>query len=183
MEIETERMRMRMYTTEDAEDQLRIISTPQFRTHFPESFRPTRDKVLVGVGRILEHWNLRGHGQWALELKGEGRMFGYCGLRYLVPTDEVELLYGADYPYWGRGLITEAARAALRFGFEEMRFARVMAVTVHENTGSRRVMERAGLRYERDAHYFDTDCVYYAVNREEFRADVSAAYAVVRPSN
>ncbi|HEX5709370.1 MAG TPA: GNAT family N-acetyltransferase [Pyrinomonadaceae bacterium] len=180
MEIETERLLMRMYRPEDADEQLRIISTPQFRTHFPESFQPTRDKVLVGIGRILEHWNLRGHGQWALELKGEGRMCGYCGLRYLVPTDEVELLYGIDDNYRRRGLTTEAARAALRFGFEERGFERVMAVTVHENTGSRRVMEKSGLRYERDDRYFDIDCVYYAINREEFRPDTSAHYAVKR---
>ena len=176
MEIGTERIRMRMYTPEDADEQLRIMSTPEFRTHFPEWMRPTRDKVLVGIGRILEHWRLRRHGQWALELKGEGRMFGYCGLIYLHETREVELLYGADHPYWGRGLITEAARAALRYGFEELRLDRVMAVTVPENTGSRRVMEKAGLRYEKDAHYYNQDCVYYALDRGDYRPD-PAPYA------
>ncbi len=171
MEIETERLRMRMYTPADADTQLRIMSSPEFRTYFPAWFQPTRDKILVGIGRILEHWRLRRHGQWALELKAERRMFGYCSLLYLSDTQEIELLYGADKDYWGRGLITEAARAALRYGFEVMRFERIMAVTLPENTGSRRVMEKAGLRYEKDAHYYNQDCVYYAINREDYQPD------------
>jgi ribosomal-protein-alanine N-acetyltransferase len=173
MRIETERLLMRQYALEDAEEQLRIISAPEFRRHMPPTFQPTRDKVLVGFGRIAEHWHQLGYGQWALELKGEGRIVGYCGLRHLVPTDEVELLYGADLAYWGRGLVTEAARAALRYGFGRMGFARVMAVTDKDNRGSRRVMEKCGMLYERDAVYFDLPVVYYALNREDYRPDGS----------
>ena len=174
MEIETERLLLRKYALEDADEQLRILSDPEFLRrigpHFP---RPTRDKVLIGLGRIDEHWKQLGYGQWALELKGEGRIVGHCGLRRLVETDEVELFYGADPAYWGRGLVTEAARAALRYGFGRMGFARVMAVTDKDNEWSRRVMERCGLRYERDAVYFDLPVVYYAINREDWRDDGS----------
>jgi ribosomal-protein-alanine N-acetyltransferase len=180
MEIETERLRMRHYALGDAEELLRILSDPEFRRHLRPLPAPTRDQVVVGLGRIDEHWRLLGYGQWALELKGEGRLFGYCGLRYLTPTREVELLYGADHSYWGRGLVTEAARASLRYGFEELKLERVMAVTVHENRGSRRVMEKSGLRYEREARYFEQDCVYYAINREDWAADESAPYVLVR---
>jgi ribosomal-protein-alanine N-acetyltransferase len=52
-----------------------------------------------------------------------------------------------------------------------MEFARVMAVTDKNNTRSRRVMEKCGMRYERDAVYFDLPVVYYAVNREDYRDD------------
>src|SRR5829696_8339260 len=113
MKIETERLLMRQYAPEDADAHLRFISEPEFGRHFPTSFQPTRDRVLVAIGRFMEHWHQLGYGVWALELKGEGRLVGYCGLRHLLPTDEVELLYGADRAYWGRGLVTEAARASL----------------------------------------------------------------------
>jgi len=171
MEIETERLRLRHYALEDAEEQLRILSDPEFRRHLRAQPLPTRDMVVVGLGRIDEHWRLRGHGQWALELKGEGRLVGHCGLKYLVPTDEVELYYGADPAYWGRGLVTEAARAALRYGFGRAGLTRVMAVTDKDNKGSRRVMEKCGLRYERDDFYFGVPVVYYALNREDWRDD------------
>ncbi|MET0624636.1 MAG: GNAT family N-acetyltransferase [Pyrinomonadaceae bacterium] len=173
MEIETERLLLRQYAPEDADEQLRIVSDAEFRRHFPESFRPTRDKVLMGFGAFAEHWRQFGYGVWALELKGERRLIGYCGLRHLAPTDEVELLYGCDRAYWGRGLVTEAGRASLRYGFGRMGFARVMAVTDKDNTGSRRVMEKCGMRYERDAVYFDLPVVYYALNREDYEPDGS----------
>ena len=169
MEIETERLRMRKYTLEDADGQLRIVSDAEFRHHFPESFRPTRDTVLMWFGATAEHWKQFGYGVWALELRGEGRLVGYCGLRHLAPTDEVELLYGCDRAYWGRGLVTEAARASLRYGFERVGLARVMAVTDKDNRGSRRVMEKCGMRYERDAVYFELPVVYYALNRQDYR--------------
>ena len=171
MEIETERLRLRQYALEDADEQLRIVSDPEFLRHMGPQFQPTRDKVLFGFGRVAEHWLRLGYGQWAMELKASGRLVGYCGLRHLVPTDEVELLYGADRAYWGRGLVTEAARASLRYGFGRVGLARVMAVTDKENLGSRRVMEKCGMRYERDAVYFDLPVVYYAVDRGDFRDD------------
>ena len=176
MKIETERLLMRQYVPEDADEQLRIVSTPEFRRYFPDSFQPTRDKVFMGFGAFGEHWRQFGYGVWALELKGEGRLVGYCGLRHLAPTDEVELLYGCDRDYWGRGLVTEAARASLRYGFQRVGLARVMAVTDKENRGSRRVMEKCGMRYERDAVYFDLPVVYYALNREDYEPD-GAPYA------
>ena len=174
MEVETERLRLRHYAIEDADEQLRIMTDPEFlRRIGPQFVRPTRDQILVGFGRIDEHWKRLGYGQWALELKGEGRFVGYCGLRHMIPTDEVELYYGADPAYWGRGLVTEAARAALRYGFQRAGLARVMAVTDKDNGWSRRVMERCGLRYERDDFYFGVPVVYYALNREDYEPDGS----------
>ena len=176
MEIETERLRMRLYALEDAEEQLRILSDTEFRRPLRPQPVPTRDMVVRGFGRIDEHWRLLGYGQWALELKGEGRIVGHCGLRNLrriAPAEEVELYYGADPAYWGRGLVTEAARAALRFGFGRAGLARVMAVTDEQNRRSRRVMEKCGLRYERDDFYFGVPVVYYALNREDYEPDGS----------
>ena len=100
-------------------------------------------------------------------------MIGYCGLRFLAETEEVEILYGIDKPYWGRGLVTEAAKATLRFGFEEAKLPRIIALAHPSNVGTRRVMEKAGLRYERQAVYFDMECAVYALDRAEYRPDGS----------
>jgi RimJ/RimL family protein N-acetyltransferase len=177
-EVETQRLRLRAFTSKDADEHYRIVNDPEFRRHFPPQFaQATRDNVLVGIGRVIEHWYQFGFGYWAMELKEEGRIVGYCGLRHLAPTKEIELLYGIERVHWGKGLTTEAARASLRFGFEEMKFERIMAVTDPENKGSRRVMEKCGMRYEKDAVYFDVPCVYYAIDREDYHTD-GAPYVV-----
>jgi ribosomal-protein-alanine N-acetyltransferase len=172
-ELLTRRLLMRAHTKLDADAHLRIVSDPEFGRYFPPPprFQPTRDSVLVGLGRFVEHWYQFGFGVWALEPREGGPLLGYCGLRRLAPTDEIELLYGLDRAHWRGGLATEAARASLRYGFETMKFGRVMAVTDPQNAGSRRVLEKCGLRYERDAVYFEVPCVYYAISRADFRAD------------
>lgn len=172
MEIETERLRLRMIKKEDADDLHRIFNIPGFGRYFPEGFQPSRDSTLVTIGRFLEQWTLRRHGVWILEKKDEsGKMFGYCGLRFLPDTQEVEILYGADKGYWGRGLVTEAARATLRFGFEHLKLDRIIAVTHTENIGSRRVMEKCDMKYEKDAVYFTILCACYAIYRNEYEPD------------
>jgi len=71
MKIETERLLLRQYALEDADEQLRIMSDPEFLRHMVPQL-PTRDKVLVGFGRISEHWLRLGYGQWAMELRRRG---------------------------------------------------------------------------------------------------------------
>ncbi len=86
---------------------------------------------------------------------------------------EVEVLYALRKDRWGQGLATEAARASVRFGFEYANLTRLIALAVPENIASRRVMEHLGFEYEKDAHYFGLDLVYYVLPREHFHADDS----------
>ncbi len=170
-EIETERLRLRMFSPDDAGDFYRIVRDAEFRKYLPPQFSPTPESVAAAIPRILAHWRERGYGQWALSLKESGEFIGYCGLRFLPDTEEVEVLYGIDGPHWNKGLVTEAAQAALRFGFEQSGLERIIALAHPENVGTRRVMEKAGLRYEKDAVYFEMVCAYYALDREGYRPD------------
>lgn len=173
MEIETERLLLRMPTPEDAGALHRILGDAEFRRYLPLREPPTLEKVGAGVARMLAHWEERGFGQWILSPKTSREVLGYCGLRFLAETEEVEILYGIERPHWGRGLVTEAAKATLRYGFEEARLARVIALAHPANRGTRRVMEKAGLRYEKQAVYFDMECACYALERDEYRPDNS----------
>jgi len=63
MRVETERLLLRHYTPEDADDQLRVMTDPEFMRRIGPHFKPpTRDMVLVGFGRIDEHWRRLGYG-------------------------------------------------------------------------------------------------------------------------
>lgn len=168
-EIETERLRLRMYAPDDAGAFYRIVSDAEFRRFLPPQFSPTPETVAAAIPRVLAHWAERGYGQWALTLKGSDEFIGYCGLRFLPDTAEVEILYGIDRPYWNRGLVTEAARASLRFGFEEAGLARIIALAHPDNVGTQRVMQKAGMRYEKRGVYFDMECAVYALELEDDR--------------
>jgi ribosomal-protein-alanine N-acetyltransferase len=102
-----------------------------------------------------------------------GQFIGHCGLNFVLEAGEVEVLYALRTDRWGQGIATEAARASVRFGFENANLVRLIALAVPENIASRRVMEHLGFVYEKDTHHFGLDLVQYALQREQFHSGVS----------
>lgn len=101
--------------------------------------------------RRIAEYELQGFGQMALELKGTGAFVGWAGLQFYLldqgtySTPEIELFYGLVREYWGQGLITEAGRALIRYGFETLRLPRITSVAFRENVRSANVMRRVGM--------------------------------------
>lgn len=75
----------------------------------------------------------------------------------------MELLYGLARDYWGRGIITQAAKASVSFGFETANLNRIIALVLPENQASKRVIEKAGFDYEKQIHIFSLDVLYYSL--------------------
>jgi len=87
-----------------------------------------------------------GFGLFGVRLRaGDGELSGYCGLLRVETAERVKLLYTLLPRWWGKGLATEAARACLRFGFEEADLARVVAGVDPPNAASLRVIEKLGM--------------------------------------
>jgi RimJ/RimL family protein N-acetyltransferase len=101
------------------------------------------------VARRHAHWEEHGFGQWVLEIPGEARFIGVVGLEtvsYEAPfTPAVEIAWRLARAYWSRGYATEAARAALDYGFSQLGLTEIVALTVPANWRSRGVMERLGM--------------------------------------
>lgn len=101
--------------------------------------------------RLVHHWLEHGFGWWAAR-EADGAFVGRGGLRRVTVDGEPELEigYGFVADAWGRGYATELAEASARVAFTRIGAASVCAFTLPHNAASRRVMEKAGLRYERD---------------------------------
>jgi [ribosomal protein S5]-alanine N-acetyltransferase len=102
--------------------------------------------------RNLAHWTKHGGGLWMLRDPLHGALIGRAVLRHLEVEgiDEVEVGYGFFPEFWGRGLATEVARACVRIGRAQLGLSSLVAVTLPTHAASQRVMEKAGLAYERD---------------------------------
>jgi len=85
---------------------------------------------------------------WKLLPKQGGGLIGFCGLQPLPGTDEIEIGWWLARGWWGRGLATEAARTALRDGFERVGLERIVAIAQPANRASIHIMEKLGMRYE-----------------------------------
>ena len=100
----------------------------------------------------VKHWADYGFGMWMLRDPQTSEVIGRAILRHLDVdgVDEVEVGYGFMPEYWGRGLATEIAQACVKIGFEQLGLPSLVAITTAANLGSQRVMQKAGLAYERD---------------------------------
>ncbi|RRO18153.1 N-acetyltransferase [Saccharopolyspora rhizosphaerae] len=151
--METERMVLREITEADAGEIFRLNNDPEVM-RFINGGRPTTfDEVWT---RTLPMYLGRyacfgGHGNWAAVDSRSGEFLGMFKFHPDTPDepDVFELGYRLHRRVWGRGLATEGAAALVRKGFTDLGLRRVWAQTMTVNTGSRRVMEKAGLRYVR----------------------------------
>lgn len=98
----------------------------------------------------------------------KGFMIGFCGLSRSGTSAEIEILYGIAPSHWGQGLATEAARAVLHYGFEELRLSRIIGGADVPNVASLRVLEKLGMTYIQRNRTDYGEVEYFALTREEF---------------
>ena len=174
--LETERLILRRFTADDVDHLYELDSDPVVTRHVrltPDS-RPTEYTVIREqiLPRYLQYYEqYEGYGYWAAVARAGGEFLGWFHFRPDADNpDEIELGYRLRRAAWGQGYATEGARALIHKGFTELGTQRVVATALAANAASIRVMEKAGLRFERTFLYPGTDQegVKYALNRSEF---------------
>jgi ribosomal-protein-alanine N-acetyltransferase len=170
-EIETDRIRLRAFTPGDLDALYMVFGDAGVMTYISGGKPRTREATHAGLLRTIEGWRERGFGLWAVVEKDTDRVIGYCGLIFLEGTTDIELAYGLAKSSWGKGFATEAARASLRYAFEELKLERIVAVVNPQNIPSQRVLEKLGMKYTRDAHHYDADLRYYEISKQDYQVD------------
>ena len=148
MDLRTERLILRGWRPADREPFAALNADPAVMEHFPSPLG--RQESDAFADRIDAQLNERGWGLWAVQADGGADFIGFVGLheaRFDAPfTPAVEVAWRLDRAHWGRGYATEAARAAVAFGFGELGLDEIVSFTVPANRRSRAVMERLGMR-------------------------------------
>jgi RimJ/RimL family protein N-acetyltransferase len=148
--LETERLLLRAWREADREPFARMNADPAVMEFFPACL--SRVESDHGVDRVENHFRERGFGLFAAELRSESTFIGFIGLnvtRFVAHfTPCVEIGWRLAAAYWGQGLATEGARAALRYGFETLALNEIVSFTVPANMRSRRVMEKLGMTHD-----------------------------------
>ena len=100
-EIETERIRLRMFTMDDLDDLALIFSNPRVMKYLGLDCQPiSRDETEIILASIIKHWERNGFGRWAVVSKEDNKLIGCAGLRSYEGA--AELVYLLDEPYWGK---------------------------------------------------------------------------------
>lgn len=169
-----------MHEPGDVDERFAILGSADLARYMPASWTPpTRERVAANIPRHVQRWRDDGFGEWAVIHLSDGKLIGYCGLQHIeFVKPEIEIFYGFARDYWGRGLATEAARAALRYGFEQLKLAEIVAATHPGNVASQRVLQKIGLRRDRDGRFFEPDSVCFTLRRDEYVVPVASPYAL-----
>lgn len=151
-DLDTPRLRLRRWRPEDLEPFAALNADPEVMEHFPSTL--SREETTQAMGSVEKHFETHAYGLWAVEFRGRAPFIGFIGLA--VPDFEtsftpcVEVGWRLAHPWWGKGLATEGARAAMAHGFERLGLNEIVSFTVPGNVRSRRVMQKLGMRYSED---------------------------------
>ena len=146
-ELRTERLILRQWRDSDREPFAELNADPETMRYFPAPL--TREESDAFADRIEARLEEDGWGLWAVEVVGGVPFVGFVGLaRPRFAPELVEVGWRLHRDHWGNGYATEAAREALRFGFDEFDLEEIVSFTTVANTPSRKVMERIGMTHD-----------------------------------
>lgn len=179
MEIPAKRLLLRDLAAED-EAALRALEAEPALYRYRDSAPPSEEEIGAFFQRTqeLQAQNPRPAYLLAITLPAAGRLIGLVTLTITNRTlGQAELGYRLGIDYWGHGYAAEAAEALVGFGFATLGLHRIYALCHPDNIGSRRVMEKVGMRYEghlrEDWRYRDgtwRDSLLYAILEQDWLA-------------
>ncbi|WP_250033319.1 GNAT family N-acetyltransferase [Paractinoplanes maris] len=153
--LRTDRLLLRGWQDADLDVLAAINADPEVMRYILDGRVRDREESAEGLRRMRREWDEHGFGLYAVEVRETGELIGWAGLAVPAFLPEVmpavEIGWRLSRAAWGHGYATEAAAAALRFGFDEAGLDRVISIRHVDNQRSARVMAKLGL-----VHEFDT---------------------------
>ncbi len=147
--LETDRLLLRKIEPWDEADMYAYCADPEVSRYTSWSAHPGIDYTRSFIEWLTGKYNDGQVAPWGIVEKASGTLIGTIGFVHWEPAHaKAELGYALSREYWNRGIMSEAVRRILSFGFETMGLIRIEARCLPDNTGSSRVMEKVGMSYE-----------------------------------
>lgn len=178
--IETNRLILRQYRSTDAELMFKNwASDPEVTKFLTWNAHRSISETEAIINLWLSQYNELSRYNWIIVLKETGEPIGSIDVCHVYDnTDTGEIGYCIGRQWWGKGIVTEAFTAVIKYLFEEIGFNQVRAAHAVKNPASGRVMEKCGLRFEGTFRQFFRslsgellDISYRSILREEYFAD------------
>ena len=153
--IRTGRLLLRRWRDEDVEPFAAMCRDPEVMRYIGSGATRTRAQARASIHACEREWDQKGYGLFAVELLENGGFLGFAGLA--EPTFLPEIMPAVEIGWrfarqaWGMGYASEAARAALDFGFRTCGLSEIVSVHQAENHASGRIMQKLGMRFDREA--------------------------------
>ena len=148
--LETQRLLLRYFRTDDAKFILQLLNEPAFREHVGDKgVRTLDDAKLYLENGPIDSYERFGYGLNMVELKDSGEPIGMCGLVRRDNLEDADIGYAFLEQYWSRGYARESAEAVLSHARETLGLERIVAIVTPRNHSSIKLLENIGLSFER----------------------------------
>lgn len=174
--LHTERLHLRPWRDDDLDALAAINADPEVMRYIMDGSVRDREETAVALRRMRRSWDERGFGLFAVEVRATGTLAGWAGLAVpqflpeVLPAVEIGWRFARGH--WGHGYATEAAAAALRFGFADLGLDRVVSIRHVGNSRSERVMVKLGMAYEHSTVVPENGqpVAVHAITRQQYAA-------------
>lgn len=174
--LETERLLLRRVAPTDVAEIMEMRGNPEAMKFIPRPLVTNPEEALAHYKMIDERIQNNEGINWAITLKGDPKLIGIMG-HYRIQPDHYrsEVGYMILPQYNGRGIVVEALKAVMAYGFDEMGLHSVEAVLDAENHASERVLQKSG--FIKEAHFIENECyngkfrdtLVYSMLKKNFR--------------
>jgi RimJ/RimL family protein N-acetyltransferase len=168
--VETERLSLRPFREADVAALHQLLQDPDVVRYIGDRRVPTLQETWRAVAGWLGHWAMRGYGQWAIEERGGGRFIGRAGIINPAEWPGPEVGYVLGREWWGHGYATEAAAAAMSWGFRQFAFDELISLIDPENQRSIAVATRLGESLRGETTLMGIPVLMYGISRDEWEA-------------
>lgn len=152
--LETPRLLLRRWRPDDVGPMAAVNADPEVMRWIGDGSVRDEQQTRRGVEAMEQEWGTQGFGLFAVEIRSTGELAGFTGLSvpHFMPEvlPAVEAGWRLGRSHWGQGLATEAAAAAVRFGFEGCGLDRIVSIVQPGNGASERIITKLGMRLLRE---------------------------------
>jgi ribosomal-protein-alanine N-acetyltransferase len=174
--LETKRLLLRRIDENDIAEVLALRGNPETMKYIPRPLAKTEEDALAHIDMINEKIDTNIGINWGITIKRNSKIIGIIGHYRIQPENHrAEIGYMSLPEYHGKGYITEAIKAVVEYGFEQMNLHSVEAIIDPENIASERVLQKNG--FIKEAHILENelwegkfwDTVIYSLLKRNFK--------------
>lgn len=163
-DVDTDRLLLRGLAEGDAPVFHQIVGDPVVMAHWHPGPDLDEAATRARIESINRHWREHRFGDWGVEEKATGALVGFSGLHYIEGMSEVNLGYAFHRSAWLHVFGTEVCKTIIDIGFNTLGLSEIVAVISPENMPSRRLAERVGMSYWKDALWSWRPRVVYRIS-------------------
>jgi RimJ/RimL family protein N-acetyltransferase len=164
--LRTERLLLHTWESSDWSALRPIATDVEVMRYITGGIPWTDEQIQNFVNRQVLLYSDRGFCRWKLLEASTGELIGFCGVGIWREALDPEIGWWLARSHWGRGLATEAARAALNDAFERVRLDRIISIAMPANVASLAIMKKLGLKLDAEFESDGVKLLRYAVDRQ-----------------